>query len=213
MTSLAISTPVVSVPKLWPDSTIVILASGPSLNTTDIATCRAAMAGDSQSHVIAIKDSIRLAPWADVLYACDRRWWRAHPETASYAGPKYGLEAVVDRPDVQVLRNTGETGLELDPSGLRTGRNSGYQAINLAVHLGARRIALLGYDMKTDAKGKQRWFGDHSYGGPMIPFYTFRELMPTIVPPLAALGVYVMNCTPGSALECFPHHGLDEAWR
>lgn len=205
--------PFVPVPRLWPESTIVILASGPSLSVADIATCRSIASVDHDTHILAIKDSVRLADWAEALYACDRRWWRAHPETKTYRGLKYGLEAVSDRPDVQALRNTGELGLELDPSGLRTGRNSGYQAINLAVHLGARRIVLLGYDMQPDAKGKQRWFGEHSYGGPAIPFYTFRERMPSLVEPLAALGVRVMNCTPNSALECFPRHRLDEVWR
>lgn len=195
------SPPPVRVPRLWHDATVVILASGPSLATTDIDQCVGIP-------VIAIKNSIALAPWADVLYACDRRWWRAHPETRNYLSPKYGLEPVPDRPDVQILRNTGEIGLELDPTGLRTGRSSGYQAINLAVHLGARTILLLGYDLHADAKGRHRWHGDHPYGGPPPPYILFRERMATLVEPLQELGVTVINCTPDSALEHFEQRPL-----
>jgi hypothetical protein len=205
MITSAAAPPTLTVPCLWPDGTVVILASGPSLSQADIDAC-----GD-RAHVLAIKDSIRLAPWAPVLYACDRRWWRAHPETASYTGLKFGLESVPGRPDVDVLRNTGETGLELDPTGLRTGRNSGYQAINLAVHLGARRILLLGFDMQPDAHGQHRWFGSHSYGGQAPPYILFRERMETIVEPLRERGVTVINCTPGSALDAFERRPLREA--
>ena len=112
MTATATLTPA-TVPRLFPEATLVILASGPSLALVDIAHCRR-----RGVPVLALKNAIAIAPWADVLYACDRRWWRAHPETRTYGGPKYGLEALPDRPDVQILRNTGEIGLEMDPTSI-----------------------------------------------------------------------------------------------
>ena len=115
------------------------------------------------------------------------------------------------RPDVTILRHTGEMGFEDDPRGLRTGRNSGYQAINLAVHLGAARIVLLGYDMKPAANGKIRWFGNHSYGGPVPQFDQFLRFMPMLVEPLRARGVTVINATPDSAIACFRRAPLDQA--
>lgn len=184
--------------------TIVCLGSGPSLTQATIDGCR------GQAFVIAIKDNIRRAPWADVLYACDQKWWLAHPETATFSGPKYGLERVRGRNDVQILQNTGKDGLERNPAGLRTGQNSGYQAINLAVHLGARRIVLLGYDMRPDAKGNHRWHGWHPYGKTIPPYAQFLMHFPTLVKPLQALGIEVVNCTPGSALTCFPMGDLRE---
>jgi hypothetical protein len=201
MTASATLTPV-RVPRLWPEATVAILAAGPSLAQADIDHCRNA------AHVLAIKDAIRLAPWAEVLYACDKRWWRAHPETRSFGGLKYGIEAMPERPDVQILRNTGEIGLELEPTGVRVGRNSGYQAINVAVHLGATTIVLLGYDMQPDAHGQHRWFGNHSYGGPTPPYILFRERLATLVEPLQQVGVTVINCSPGSALDCFEQRPL-----
>lgn len=185
------------VPRLWPDSTIVILANGPSLTQADVDQCRG-------HKVIAIKNAIEKAPWADVLYACDRKWWAAHPETQNFIGLKYGLERVRGREDVVTLQNTGKDGLERDPGGLRTGCNSGFQAVNLAVHLGARLIVLLGFDMHADAKGRHHWHGWHPYGQTIPPYALFLSHFPSLVKPLKALGIDVVNCTPGSALTCFP---------
>ena len=39
--------------------------------------------------------------------------------------------------------------------------NSGAQAINLAYLLGARRILLLGFDMRRAAGTPSHWFGEH----------------------------------------------------
>ncbi len=197
-----------TVPRLWPDSTVVVLANGPSLTPEDVDACRG-------QHVVAIKDTVRLAPWAEVLYGCDAKWWRAHPETAALACPKFGLEPVQGREDVQILRNAGEAGVESSPDGLRTLRNSGGQAINLAVHLGARRIVLLGYDMQPEA-GRHRWFGRHVYhhGADHAPPYElFLRMMPTLIEPLRALGVTVINASRTTALDIFPRLPLAEALR
>jgi hypothetical protein len=197
--------PVATVPRLWPNSTVVVLAGGPSLVATDVDACRG-------QHVIAVKDAVRLAPWAEVLYACDAKWWMAHPETVAWPGLKYGIEPIWQvRPDVQRLRNTGMFGLEADPSGLRTYQNSGGQAINLAVHLGATRILLLGFDMQSSPTGVHHWFGWHPYGHIVPPYDSFRACLETAVRPLAALGVTTINCTPRTALTCFPQMPLAEA--
>lgn len=190
------------VPRLWPGATIAILANGPSLTRADVD----AVAG---LRTIAIKDAIRLKPDADVLYACDAKWWKHYEKTLTFAGPRYALDPKA-APWATVLKNTGEVGLELNPSGLRTGKNSGFQAVNLAVHLGAARILLLGYDMRP-VSGKHYWFGTHPYHTVENPYLHFRELFRTIVAPLKAAGVEVVNVTPGSALDAFPRVPLAQA--
>lgn len=194
-----------TVPKIWPNSTVVCLASGPSLTQADVDRCRGV------AKVIAIKDSIRMAAWAPVLYACDAKWWIAHPETKAYPGLKYGLEVPRDRPDVQILRNTGDTGLERQPDGIKNGRNSGYQAINVAVHLGASRVILLGYDMRPASDGQHHFFGAHSYSTAAPPYQLFIERFETLPEGLRRAGVTVVNATQGSALPYFPLVSLDEA--
>jgi hypothetical protein len=109
---------------------------------------------------------------------------------------------------VQVLQNTGTDGLELAPTGLRTGINSGYQALNLAVHLGADRILLLGYDMGPDGT-RDHWFGEHPDCQPS-PYAQMREYFETLVAPLAELGISVINCSRRTALTAFPCVPLEQ---
>lgn len=200
----------VSVPKLWPGATIVCIGGGPSLTVDDVASVR------GRARVIAINDAYRLAPWADVLYGCDGKFWkwqhRLHADKiAAFQGLKFGLTHEAKKwPGVQILANTGNEGLELANTGLRNGRNSGYQAINLAVHLGARRIVLLGYDMAIGDDGRTHWFGDHPDRG-RSPYRVFRPLFATLVQPLQDLGIDIINCSRRTKLVCFPQQTLETA--
>lgn len=185
---------------------MVCVASGPSLTPQDVDACR------GRAPVIAVNDAMRYAPWAEVLYACDARWWMEHPETMDLTGRKYGLRAIAGREDVIKLQQGQDCGLSLDPTTLNTGKNSGYQAINLAVHLGASRILLLGYDMQAGAGGRTHFFGDHPWArGHQSPFGLFLRLFDTLVEPLRAAGVEVLNCTRATALRAFPRQSLEQA--
>ncbi len=202
-----------TVPKLWPESTVICIASGPSLTDADVEACRG-------SRVIVVNDNYRKAPWADVLYAADKEWWLEHHGVPSFQGLKYAVaEKHPTRPawpnGVQVLRNTGEVGLESDPTGLRTGWNSGYQAINLAVHLGAKRILLLGYDMQRGPDGRTHWFGHHCLDNLRREslYVDFLKRFPTLVNPLQAIGVDVINCSRATALRCFPQMPIEQGIR
>lgn len=185
------------VERLWPGSTVVCLGSGPSLTKADVESVR------GRARVIAVNDTYRLAPWADVLYACDSKWWRWHKGVPTFAGLRYSLDLRAQAFGVSVLRNSGMTGLEPDPSALKTGHNSGYQAINLAVHLGAERIVLLGYDMRGD-----HFFGSHPDQS-RPPFALCLKRFQTLVEPLAAAGVTVINASRKTALTVFPCASLE----
>lgn len=190
----------VAVPRLFPGGTIVCIGTGPSLTQADVTYVRG-----KATAVIAVNDAYKLAPWADVLFACDHKWWYWHKDAAAFAGLKYTLDPrAAHLPGVCLLRNTGEVGLELQPIGLRNGRNSGFQSIGLAVHLGAARILLLGFDMKGD-----HYFGHHPDQS-RPPFAVCLKRFQTLVKPLRELGIEIVNCTPGSALKCFPMARLQD---
>lgn len=191
--------------RLWPGSTIVCIGSGPSLTASDVDFCC------GKARVIAVNNAVFLAPWADALYACDSKWWHWHKGVLTFHGQKYALDARVRTrwPDITVLRNGGVSGLEVDPSALKTGHNSGYQAINLAVHLGAIKIVLLGYDMKPDGK-RYHFFGEHPDRVPP-PFRHMIDKFETLVEPLAGLGIEIVNATRHTALNCFPRLPLEQA--
>lgn len=194
-----------TVPRLWPSETVVCIATGPSLRQSDVDAVR------GRARVIVVNDAYQNKAtsclWADALYACDAKWWGWRKGAPEFAGLKYTLDhPVVPKPKVwpgvQVLRNLGTTGLSLDSSGLKTGRDSGYQAINLAVLFGASKIILLGYDMQ----------GDHCFGShpdkSRPNFHASLAAYPTLVAPIAAAGVSIVNCTRTTALTCFPRSDL-----
>lgn len=200
-----------NVPVLWPWETVALIGGGPSLTQRQVDACR------GKCRVIVINDALRLAPWADLHYFCDKKWWQWHNTKDWYAGFK-GLRVTLENADlcesgqIKSLQNLGQDGLCAINTGLHTGQNSGFQCINLAVHLGAKRILLLGYDMREgteNGKPKAHWFGDH-------PVPTPASLYPTVIPkfrnleaPLKALGVEVVNCTPGSAIDCFEQGDIE----
>jgi hypothetical protein len=194
-----------SVPQLWPGGTIVILASGPSLTQQDADYVR----GKADA-VIAINTTYQLAPWADCLYGSDgsRRFWRWHNGVPTFTGLKYTVEA--NKYGVPALRNTGQDGLETHPTGLRTGKNSAYAAINLAFHFGAQKIVLLGVDMGRGPTNRAHWHGEHPDKS-VPPFDHCLRLFPTIVEPLQNRQIDVVNCSRQTAVTCFPRVPLEEA--
>jgi hypothetical protein len=146
---------------------------------------------------IVVNDTYRLAPWADILYAADRRWWEANPEAVTeFAGTKLVAQSGLAFSDVILIQRSG---------------NRGYAAVHIALHTGAARVLLLGFDMH----GKH-WFGSHSRRAPNNRLLTdpsphsfalwcerFNDLR-------GAAGADIVNCTPGSALKAFRFSRLED---
>ncbi len=197
---------------MWRGETCAILAGGPSLTMEQVEAVHGL-------HVIAINNAYLRAPWAEVLYFCDHRWHTWHvdkPEFQDFAGIKVTMcEQTGKKNGINWLRNmTAEgdgSGIWPEPDGLATGRSAGYQAINLAIHFGATRIILLGYDMRI-VDGHYQWHNDHKVANrPGIYESTMLPAFPKLVAPLVERGIKVINCTPGSALHVFPAMELGEA--
>lgn len=193
-------------PRLWPESTIAIFAGGPSLTLEDTLKCR-------PLRTIAINNAYRMAPWADCLYAADRKWWDYYSDAQNFAGLKVSITKR-NNPEIHAVGVAGREGLSEDPKMLMTGGNGGYQAMNLAFHLGARNILLLGYDMRF-VDNKAHWHEEHPPRLTPSVVNTFRKsFLPHFKAMAAAMkekGICVYNCTPGSALNDFPKMGIYEA--
>jgi hypothetical protein len=209
-----------TVPPLWAGETVVIVATGPSVTQEAVDLCR------SHARVVVINTSIRLAPWADLVYFADAQWYEAHQaEVDVFPGLKVTIASsngvLPSNPDIRVVGCADEVdktsnGLCLRPSLVRTGRNSGHQAINVCYHLGVSRILLLGFDCRTPKKGENRHWWGTGYGlrhedPPTIYERNFLPRFRSLVEPLKEAGVEVINCTPGSALDCWPMIGLADA--
>ena len=196
------------VPRRWPDSTIACLGAGPSLTAEDADVCL------GRSFLVAVGDAYTLAPCADVLYHADTRWWKAKKDIPGSRLPnyKYGIDPAARewRSDLVTLDRTGSYGLELSPHGLRSGGHSGYQAINLAVHLGARRIILLGYDMLPSEDGRHHLL-DEQPSPTHLRYDVWLGMYHTLLEPLQTLGITVVNASRRTAIDAFPRMSLQEA--
>ena len=212
-----------SVPRIWQGETVVVAGSGATLTAEVLSSCR------GRARVIVINDGYLLAPWADLHYFCDHKWFEwtrkyEHPAQHIFGKARatslfwgfQGLRVCLENaaasleydPSIKLLRNDSrpenhkdgllhKEGLCLKPNGVRTGGNSGHQAINLAFHTGAGKILLIGFDQQG-----LHWFGDHPQ--PSNPDYDTLEKR--YVPLAAALRkqrVPVINCSPGTKLNAF----------
>ena len=199
-----------SVPRWWPGRTVVCIASGPSLSDRDIEIVRNAREAD-RCRVIVVNRSYERARWADILYGADVSWWRAAANAPGFHGLKVCVEEIEFR-DVLVLGYRDEAhGLSCDPDALHCGGNSGYQAVNLAVLLGASTVALLGYDMRFGPHGEKHWHPDHVGRNPEDKVLArWAREFETMLPDLERAGTKVVNCTATSAIECFSFADISE---
>lgn len=154
-----------------------------------------------------------LAPWADLLYACDHGWWERY-------APAFGGMKVTQDPRVASIRDDVHrvpcdpdgTGLSRDPHRIHGGGNGGYQAVNLAVLLGAARIILLGFDMSAGPDGRRHAYPDHQPGlnnPDESNFMNWRTAFAALARDLRAAGIPVVNCSTRTALDCFPRGTLE----
>lgn len=156
---------------------------------------------------IAINDSWKLAPHAEILYAADAPWWRYHDYVHQFSGERWtqdrgaaGWPEEAAEHGIHVIKSLPLSGVSTNHSILHTGSNSGFQALNMAILGGAKRIALVGYDM-----GGPHWFGDHpGHLNRSSPYGTFRKAFEEAAEQISNLNVEVFNCSKQSSLTCFP---------
>jgi hypothetical protein len=193
----------------------IVAATGPSLSEEVAELCRG-------HNVIAVNDAHRRLPFADVLYACDAPWWKFHKGCPEFKGEKWSSHNVDQnvRDDksecarlygIRIVKGRNADGFSLDPDVIHYGSNSGFQAINLAIHFGCKKIVLVGFDMS----GKSHFFGDHpaqlNRSTRYERYITYYEKAAQLMPK----HINIVNANEGSALECFPkmplHECLNEA--
>lgn len=147
-----------------------------------------------------------------MLYGADSSWWIHHAHAAEkFEGMKVTCDPAVPYRDVLLVRNTGGHGFDPDPSSLRTGNNSAYQAAHIAIHAGASRILLCGVDMT--AKHGSHHHGDHPWplrNTPETNYLEMRRRWPGLIPAAQERGVEIINCSALSELECFPRRDIKD---
>jgi hypothetical protein len=146
-------------PKWYPDwcgATVVIVASGPSAATVPL------WMAVGKARFVAINDSWKLAPWSEILYGSDYKWWEQNDGCPKFRGlrvsidrrasehPTWGVHRVQGhRSDNRMLADLGHIG----------GNNSGLNALNLTAQFGPDVILLVGFDMCLEFG--LHWHGSH----------------------------------------------------
>ncbi len=158
-----------------------------------------------------INETWRLAPWADALYACDRRWWELRgPSAGEFAGLRFiGTGEYPGCIPCGVSARTNE--MQWDGERLGAGGNSGFQVVNLAAICGARRIVLTGFDMALDEG--VHWHGRHDrLNNPDARMLrNCARLLDAAIVELVARGVEAVNASRRTALKAWPRMSIEEA--
>lgn len=181
----------------WSGQAAAIVASGGSANAADVALLR------GRVRVAVVNRSWELAPWADLLYGADARFWHCYPAAREFAGLRVSADADVPKQwGVQTVTVRGEHAMLTEtPGTIGHGGNSGFQAVNLVAQFGAPVLLLLGLDYR----------GEHWHPAHPAPlrnprpqsFDKWRARLDAQAARLRALGVMVINCSPTSALTAY----------
>ena len=142
--------------------------------------------------VIAVNCAWEAAPWCDVIYAGDFKWWEA-----------YHREIYTDC--VRVCANDNARIFGCEHHKTDTSFNSGANAIRYAVKLGAKEIDLIGYDCSL--KKGVHFHGKHDRvdNPDQAAVERWKRQFAIVANECKAAGVSVLNRSLYTELECFDH--------
>lgn len=175
-----------------------VLLPGPSMSVSVAESVRQLQTVAVNAVAIDITDADgktipAVAPWATAMVAQDVAFWDSLPQAKAFAGRKFsannigGVERLI---------------------GVQSGHCSGVAGLEAAKFLGATQILLLGCDMQGT-----HYFGPYAH--PKLRNTSDKRRL-IHAAQFAQWGkrnpdIRVINCTPGSALQCFPHSTLEAA--
>ncbi len=223
-----------AVPKLWESEECWILGGGPSMPRQfgvpeeEIQKVLNGQASPSlyssylepihDKNVIGINAAFLIGNWIKVLFFGDKGFFKKNQRairkfpnlkiTCSNTNRTFEYQ----RAKVKfVSRNKShDRGITTHPSKVSWNYNSGAAAISIAYSLGAKRIYLLGFDMKPNKDGKTHWHS--AYKGRINDRVFKRHLLgfPFIAKDAKKLNIEIINVNPDSAIEDFPKVNLKD---
>lgn len=195
-----------TVEQIFKGETVYLIGGGPSLKNFNWDR----LIG---KNVIAINKAFYHYPKSQVMYWTDSRFYTWYKDDIDkFKGLKYTIRKGNYTNDIKLLKRGAKYGLELAKDTIAHGNNSGYAAINLAYHLGAKRIILLGYDM-GNVNGESHFHNGYPTNATSDEIYQ-NQFIPgfgVIYEALKAKGIEVYNACPSSKLRTFPLITIDKA--
>lgn len=211
-------------PKLWPGSTVFILGGGPSLADVDLSVIYdKRVIGVNNAYgdpKVIISKNAHMSPyeprkWVDICWFGDLKWFRWHRRyLREFTGLVMHFNENTNIYKIDWIKGirrsrTKPMGLDSSPAHICWNRNSGASAINLAYHLGAKRVVLLGFDMRL-VDDKKNYHNDHVGEKGVDPFKRFLQTFKYIAMDADKLDLEIINATPDSAIKEFPITKLED---
>jgi hypothetical protein len=171
--------------------------------------------------VIGINVAYLIGDWIDMVFFGDSGFFLKHKQgLAAFPGLKISCTPQTEKYDwvKTMIRDSKHTkGISSNPKAVSWNNNSGSAAISIAVHAGAKRIFLLGFDMKLGTDKAQHWHNQYHRMENMNPRKVMhlpfdRHLMgfPIIAKDAQRLGVQIINVCPDSRIEEFKKVSLSQ---
>ena len=163
-------------------------------------------------HVIAVNMAFRLGTWVDLVWFGDSGFYRKNrKELLEFPKPKIGCSAriqnYVEQDNLKWVPKDKRKayGITTRKNHISWNANSGSSAINLAYHLGCRRIILLGFDMNRIGT-QQHWHSEYRASNrPLedrkLPFSRHSKGFGDIAKDAKRLGVEILNVSPISEIK------------
>jgi hypothetical protein len=227
------------VPRIWEGGDVWILGGGPSVTEqfcipnkvvqqvieqhSSPSVYSPYMSYLHDKHVIGVNVAYHIGTWMDMIVFGDEGFYlRECIGLAKYPGIKISCHPTSrHEPWIKYMdRDTSHPkGISPNPKKVSWNHNSGAVAINVAAHAGAKRIFLLGFDMKVGNNKMQHWH-DVYKRGPVnptdqkrlrsMPFDQHLSGFPVIARDAKKLGIQIINVCPDSAITDFPRVSLKE---
>lgn len=224
------------VPKIWEGATCFIVGGGSSLPKQfgvpeevigNVISRRERPSAYSKylkplhnKHVIGVNNAYQIGSWIDALFFGDCSWYLVHKNSLSkWPGlkvtccPRFESRSKKESESIKFLKKDSRRwGLSNNPSTVCWNSNSGAAAISLAVHFGAKRIVLLGFDMNMEGV-TSHWHGSHGHPGDKVkkpPFKRHLRGFPAIAEEAKQKGVEILNANLNSTIDVFQKVTLED---
>jgi len=200
----------------------IVIGTGPSLTPEVIEQCKQAQ---KQGIKLFGCNSAFLVFELDVFHACNPEYYDLYwDKLKDYPADKWTWDKdCAEKYKINYIEGIWADGLSTDPNKIHYHHGSNPQLVNIAYHYGVKKMLLVGWDMRYPGKiGNQfytekRHFHDENpltikhypQTGSNGEFTGLIKEMETIKP--KDYGIDIVNCTPNSAMTCFPMMDLADA--
>jgi len=221
------------IPEMWKGGECWIIGGGPSVPRmfgvpesviesvqNKVATLGAYspyLSALHDKHVIGVNTAYLYGDWVDVVVFGDSQFYLEHAKRLlNFKGIKVSSHPRVHsrHPGIYHIKFTPldtshPVGLTDKRGHVSWNKHSGSGAINLAYHFGAKRIYLLGFDMKLDVNGKSHSHAEYFREGlpkfgKNLPYDRHLAAYPKIAADAERLGLEIINVNDDSAITQFP---------